>query len=311
MARKKGPNYDPNWNSDDYNNIPEEDKKKEIWKPIIINGKDTECKVSNMGRAMNKDGRILRPSQDFNGYLLIKITFLTERFTRCLHRLVIEAFIENPDPEHLTQVNHKDENPKNNRLSNLEYCSRSYNMNYGSIRKKITASKKGKSGGKKENTPVLQYDLSGKFIAEYPSVNEAKRVTGASVDKCFLKENPWKTAGKSIWLKKEGDEIPQEIDPTPYLSKDYALERIGEKRMMNCGLEAVITKAVNSIDISIRFENGITREHIQYGHFKKGMVLPLPKRKPKCPVTRHKEEPVYGEILYDTKRDTEPNSERE
>ena len=39
------------------------------------------------------------------------------------------AFIPNPD--NLPQVNHKDENPQNNRVDNLEWCTNKYNVNYG------------------------------------------------------------------------------------------------------------------------------------------------------------------------------------
>lgn len=59
-----------------------------------------------------------------------------------IHRLVMDAFSPNPDPEHLTQINHKDENPANNCLENLEWCSPKYNSNYGhhneNIRKGMT-----------------------------------------------------------------------------------------------------------------------------------------------------------------------------
>ena len=46
-----------------------------------------------------------------------------------VHRLVAIAFLPNPD--HLPQVNHKDENSLNNNVSNLEWCDARYNISYG------------------------------------------------------------------------------------------------------------------------------------------------------------------------------------
>lgn len=57
-----------------------------------------------------------------------------------IHRLVAQAFIPNPD--NLPCVNHKDENPNNNNVDNLEWCTQKYNCNYGTRVDRIMETKK-------------------------------------------------------------------------------------------------------------------------------------------------------------------------
>lgn len=90
-----------------------------------------------------------------------------------VHRLVAQAFIENP--HNLPCINHKDENPSNNCVDNLEWCTYKYNSNYGTLPKRISE--------RQINNPALsrvvsQYTLNGEFVASYPSIREAERITG-------------------------------------------------------------------------------------------------------------------------------------
>ena len=64
-----------------------------------------------------------------NGYLRVVLckNGVTKDFF--VQRIVAETFI--PNPNSLPQVNHKDENKKNNCINNLEWCDAKYNINYG------------------------------------------------------------------------------------------------------------------------------------------------------------------------------------
>lgn len=73
-----------------------------------------------------------------------------------VHILVARAFIPNPD--NLPEVNHKDENKSNNQVDNLEWCTRSYNMSYGTLRKRIRDKTRKPIGCFKEGKLVKQYD---------------------------------------------------------------------------------------------------------------------------------------------------------
>jgi len=49
--------------------------------------------------------------------------------------------------------------------------------------------------------------------------------------------------------------------------------RLGETRMMNCGMEATIIRYENAMDIDVRFEDGTVVEHKTYDAFKKGTIV--------------------------------------
>lgn len=63
-------------------------------------------------------GRTLSPAKDKFGYSRVTLSKKGVHHTYYIHRLIAETFIPNPD--NLPQINHKDENPNNNEVSNLE-----------------------------------------------------------------------------------------------------------------------------------------------------------------------------------------------
>lgn len=54
--------------------------------------------------------------------------------------------------------------------------------------------------------------------------------------------------------------------------KASAENRLGETKMMNCGMEATIIQYKNAMDIDVRFEDGSMVEHKAYSAFKKGEI---------------------------------------
>ena len=157
----------------------------EIWRPI--KGYEGLYEVSNLGRIKSLkrlvkkwDGyrivpeKILTPRANNRGYLRINLCKdgITKTFSP--HRLVAEAFIPNPD--NLPCVNHKDENPLNNVVSNLEWCTYSYNNSYGTRLERV----RDKQINGKKSKPVLQYTIDGEFVREWPSAMDAERNGGFS-----------------------------------------------------------------------------------------------------------------------------------
>lgn len=128
---------------------------EEVWKPIP--GYENRYMVSSKGNlySLTRNKR-MTPRLNKDGYLRTRLFDGVKKNDFTVHRLVAMAFIPNPD--NLPMVNHKDENKTNNAVENLEWCTGTYNVNYGTgnMRNTIARSK-----------PILQTDLEGNPIAIY------------------------------------------------------------------------------------------------------------------------------------------------
>lgn len=76
----------------------------------------------------NKYNRILKSGDRVGGYVHVGLTKNGRSKTIRVHRLIAETFI--PNPENKPQVNHIDCNKQNNRVSNLEWCTRQENIDH-------------------------------------------------------------------------------------------------------------------------------------------------------------------------------------
>ena len=116
----------------------------EVWKTIE---EFDDYEVSNFGRVRSVDrikirkngvpitikGQIITQVEKCGNSNIprksVTITKNGKSYTKLVHRLVAKTFI--PNPNNYPQVNHKDENPSNNNVDNLEWCTNYYNHHYG------------------------------------------------------------------------------------------------------------------------------------------------------------------------------------
>lgn len=113
---------------------PAADVVEVVWKPVV--GFEGLYEVSSLGRVRNKKGEILKQRIKRTNCTCYKSVDLWKdgRYhKKYIHRLLAEAFIPNPD--NLPMVNHKDEDGTNNFIDNLEWCTREYNVNYGTAKR--------------------------------------------------------------------------------------------------------------------------------------------------------------------------------
>lgn len=171
----------------------------ENWLPVV--GYEERYEVSDAGHVrslnFNHTGKtkILKPGDNGCGYLQVRL-YKDGKFKHMfVHRLVAEAFL--PNPQCLPQVNHRDENKLNNNASNLEWCTASYNNNYGSHNRRMAEAQ---VNDPKKSKPVQQLDKQGNLLRTFPSTQEAERVTGiAQPSICQCCNGERKSAGGYKW----------------------------------------------------------------------------------------------------------------
>lgn len=158
----------------------------EEWRDIP--GYEGFYQVSNLGRVKSLDimvnggkslykkmGRMRKPVLNSqNGYLTVVLCKNGKHTTCYLHRLVARAFCPGYMPDMV--VNHINEIKTDNRASNLEWCTKSYNNLYAN--KPLRSAK-----------PVYQAGLDGAYIARWASAREASQKLGVefkNISACCL-----------------------------------------------------------------------------------------------------------------------------
>lgn len=172
---------------------------EEIWKDI--EGYYGLYQISNKGRVKSfgndrkRKDKILKPNKNGFGYLKVCLYKKGKRKDMLVHRLVCEAFLDNPN--NLPEVNHRNEIKTDNRLENLEYCDRMYNCNFGTRNERISkAFSKENINNPKKSKDVLCIETG----IVYKSAKEVQRKLGfAQSNICNCCNGKLKEAYKLHW----------------------------------------------------------------------------------------------------------------
>lgn len=142
---------------------------EEIWKDI--EGYEGRYQVSNLGRVKSikhydsrghlRAERVLKPTNDWDGYLRVNLYKNRVQVNKTIHRLVAEAFI--PNPENKPTVNHIDENKTNNNVNNLEWATMKEQNSHGTRLKRFSES---------NSKPIIAIDIANGEYTEYNSGKE-------------------------------------------------------------------------------------------------------------------------------------------
>ena len=184
---------------------------QEIWKDVV--GYEGYYQVSNLGRVKSVDrivimknqfcefekmrkSKLLKTAKLKSGYMQVGLCKNGIMTNKRIHRLVCESFIENKNNYPI--INHKDENKANNNVDNLEWCTHSYNRNYGTTPGKM---RNININDPKKSKKVAQIK-NGKIIAIFPSAAEVQRTLGymlSNIKSCCNNKPHHKTAYGYEW----------------------------------------------------------------------------------------------------------------
>lgn len=176
----------------------------EKWKDIVIKKNDVihdytgKYQVSNLGRIRSlnfnrsSEVKILKPSLSNTGYYTVGLCKDGKHEVFTIHRLVANAFIPNID--NLPLVNHKDENPLNNHVDNLEWCTVKYNINYGTARQRASEKIKGEKHffyGKHHTEEAKHKQSEAKKGDKHPRAKKVMCIETGQLFGCIKDADKW------------------------------------------------------------------------------------------------------------------------
>ena len=137
--------------------------------------------VSNFGRVRSHIGsktRILKPwFTSAKDYYYVHLFANAKRFTKLVHRLVLMAFVKNPNSAYFDRVDHINQNKRDNHLNNLRWSN--------SVLNALNGNQKGFSYRKDRNKFEASIKIHGKsiYLGQFKySYNARKRYLEARKD---------------------------------------------------------------------------------------------------------------------------------
>lgn len=161
-------------------------QEQEIWKSLnglVENGENYE--ISNFGtlrsieridsRGCKRKSRIIKNFAERNGYRLVGLSSNNITKTYSVHRLVALAYMPNENIK--LEVNHKDGNKSNNCVDNLEWSTRSENVQHAYNNKLINKKDVG------ENNHLSK--LNNESVIEIRKLYKTKQYTQTKLGEMF------------------------------------------------------------------------------------------------------------------------------
>jgi hypothetical protein len=129
--------------------------------------------ISSFGRVKNViTGKILKARNGKYGYLRVNLYEYRVMKTHQVHRLVANAFIDNPDDK--LCVDHKNNDKTNNHISNLRFATNKENQQNSKLSIKNTSGAKGVTFGKNRWRASIVIDGIKIHIGYYDNLEDAK-----------------------------------------------------------------------------------------------------------------------------------------
>lgn len=157
----------------------------EEWRPVV--GYEGLYEVSDWGNVRSLDrmvrskggserlalGKLLKQYLDKDGYKRVGLHSNDKQVIAGVHRLVAEAFIDNPDD--LPVIDHRDGHRDNNMVDNLRWFTVSLNNSTEQARQRKRQAAYNRTDNK---VKIRQYSLDGEPLKDFDSSMEIERELG-------------------------------------------------------------------------------------------------------------------------------------